>query len=301
MEGNISKIKFRNRCWQDKIFIGISFIILSCILVMVAYPLLYVIFASFSAGQQNMTLWLIPRKFSLTGYEAVFKYKDIWTGYGNSIVYTLMRTLLSLTITMLCAYPLSRNDFKGRNFFMVICMITMYFSGGLIPKYLTIKELGLLNTRLVLILSGCFSVYNMIVARTYIKTSIPGEIWESARVDGCGNWRYLFSMVVPLSKPILAVIGLFCAVGTWNSYFDAMIYVSSRRELYPLALVLREVLVLDSTALEMMDVATALAMQERQQVMKYAVIVVSTVPVMLLYPFVQKYFVKGMMVGSVKG
>lgn len=298
---NASRMRFRNRCWQDRLFIGISYAVLSFILVIIAYPLLYVVFASFSAGQQNMTLWLIPKKFSLTGYQAVFEYKDIWVGYGNSIYYTVMKTLLSLVITMLCAYPLSRNDFRGRNFFMIICMVTMYFSGGLIPKYLTIKELGLLNTRLVLILSGCFSVYNMIVARTYIKTSIPGEIWESARVDGCGNWRYLLSMVVPLSKPILAVIGLFCAVSTWNAYFDAMIYVSSRREMYPLALVLREILVLDSNALEMMDVATALAMQERQQVMKYAVIIVSTVPVMLLYPLVQKYFVKGMMIGSVKG
>lgn len=301
MEGGVSKIRFRNRCLQDKLFIGFSYFVLSCILVAVAYPLLYVVFASFSAGQQNMTLWLIPGKFSLTGYKAVFEYKDIWMGYGNSVFYTVTRTALSLAITMLCAYPLSRDDLKGRNFFMMLCMLTMYFSGGLIPKYLTVKSLGLLNTRLILILSGCFSVYNMIVARTYIKTSIPGEIWESAKVDGCGNWRYLLSMVIPLSKPILAVIGLFCAVSTWNSYFDSMIYVSARREMYPLALILREVLVLDSTALEMMDINTALAMQERQQVMKYAVIVVSTVPVMLLYPFVQKYFVKGMMVGSVKG
>lgn len=301
MEQNTSKIRFRNRCWQDKVFVGFSYTILTLFLVIVAYPLLYVIFASVSAGPQYMPVWLIPKKFSFAGYQAVFSYKDLWVGYGNSIIYTVLKTILSLAITMMCAYPLSREDFKGRQFFMTLCMITMYFSGGMIPKYLNIKNLGLLNTRLVMILPGCFSVYNMIVTRTYIKTSIPGDIWESARMDGCGNWRYLLSMVVPLSKPILAVTGLFCAVSTWNAYFNAMIYVATRRELYPLALILREILVLDSTALEQLDVNTALAMQERQNIMKYAVIIVSSAPVMALYPFVQKYFVKGMMVGSVKG
>lgn len=297
----MKKVKFRNRCLEDKLFIGFSYTVLGIFLLMVAYPLLYVVFASVSAGPQYMTLWLIPKKFSAAGYEAVLAYKDLWVGYGNSILYTIAKTALALTLTMMCAYPLTRDDFIGRKFFVVLCMITMYFSGGMIPVYLNIKNLGLLNTRLALIIPGCFSVYNMIVTRTYIKTSIPGDIWDSARMDGCGNWRYLLSMVVPLSKPILAVIGLFCAVGTWNSYFDAMIYVSTKRQFYPLALILREILVLDSIALEQMDINTALALQERQNIMKYAVIIVSTVPVMLLYPFVQKYFVKGMMVGSVKG
>lgn len=177
----------------------------------------------------------------------------------------------------------------------------MYFSGGLIPTYLTVRNLGLLNTRLALLLPGAMSVYNMIVMRTYIMTSIPGDIRESAQIDGCGNIRYLLSMVLPLSKPILAVIGLFYAVSLWNSYFDAMIYVSAKRSLYPLSLILREILVLDSANMEQLDINTLVALEERRNVMKYAVIVVASVPVMSIYPFVQKFFVKGIMVGAVKG
>lgn len=289
------------KCLSDRIFICLSYVVLGLLLILVIYPLLYVIMASVSAGPQYMTLWLIPRKFSLVGYQAIMEYKDFWTGYANSLIYTLSGTLLSLILTMLCAYPLSRTDFRGRKIFMILCMITMYFSGGLIPNYLNIRNLGLLNTRLAIILPGALSIYNMIVTRTYIMSSIPGDIWESARIDGCGNWHYLLAMIIPLSKPILAVTGLFCAVSIWNSYFDAMIYVSSRRDLYPLALILREILVVDSAALEQMDIDTALALMERQNIMKYAVIVVSSLPVMLLYPFVQKFFVKGIMVGSVKG
>lgn len=292
---------FKRMSNSDKIFIIVDYIVLCLLFVVVAYPLLYVIGASFSAGPGSMTTYLIPKKFSLAGYQAVFQYKDIWTGYLNSIINMVMGTVLSLTVTMMCAYPLSRADFKGRNVIMVMCMITMYFSGGMIPTYLTVKDLGLLNTRWALILPGAMGVYNMIVMRTYIMSSIPSDIRESAQIDGCGNIRYLLSMVVPLSKPILAVTGLFCAVGIWNAYFDAMMYVSAKRELYPLALILREILVLDSANMDQMDINALMALEERRNVMKYAVIVVSSVPVMVIYPFVQKFFVKGMMLGSVKG
>lgn len=292
---------FKRMSNSDKLFIAIDYIILSLLFVVVAYPLLYVIAASFSAGPGSMTVYLIPKRFSLAGYEAVFGYKDIWTGYLNSIINMILGTLISLTVTMMCAYPLSRPDFKGRHVIMIMCMITMYFSGGMIPTYLTVKDLGLLNSRWALIIPGAMGVYNMIVMRTYIMSSIPADIRESAQIDGCGNIRYLISMVVPLSKPILAVTGLFCAVGIWNSYFDAMLYVSAKRELYPLALVLREILVLDSANMDQLDINTLLAMEERRNVMKYAVIVVSSIPVMAIYPFVQKFFVKGMMLGSVKG
>lgn len=292
---------FKRKCLSDKIFIIADYAILILLLIVVAYPLLYVIMASFSAGAGSMTPYLIPGKFSLIGYEAVFAYKDIWTGYLNSLINMVLGTVLSLAVTMLCAYPLSRSDFKARNVVMILCMITMYFSGGMIPTYLTIRNLGLLNTRMALILPGALSVYNMIVTRTYLMTSIPGDIWESAQIDGCGNIRYLISMIIPLSKPILAVIGLFYAVGLWNSYFDAMLYVSTKRALYPLALVLREILVLDSANMDQLDINTLLALEERRNVMKYAVIVVSSVPVMAIYPFVQKFFVKGIMIGAVKG
>lgn len=295
------KIRFRHMSMSDKIFIVADYLILTALLILVAYPLLYVVMASFAAGSAAMPLYLIPKKFSTVGYEAVFGYKDIWTGYLNSLINMVVGTLISLAVTMLCAYPLSRKDFRGRGFIMVMCMITMYFSGGMIPTFLTVRDLGLINTRFALILPGAMSVYNMIVTRTYLQTSIPGDIWESAQIDGCGNTRYLISMILPLSKPIIAVIGLFYAVGMWNSYFDAMIYVSSKRNLYPLALVLREILVLDSTNMDQLDVSQLLALEERRNVMKYAVIVVSSLPVMVIYPFVQKFFVKGVMIGAVKG
>ena len=184
---------------------------------------------------------------------------------------------------------------------MLLAMVTMYFSGGLIPTFLVVQKLGLLNTRWALLLPGCLSVYNMIVMRTYFKTSIPGELLESAQLDGCGNIRYMFSILLPLSGPILAVIGLFYAVGIWNAYFDAMVYVSTKRSYYPLSLFLREILILNTTDIDQLDISTLMALEERRNVMKYAVIVVSSLPVMIIYPFVQRFFVKGVMIGAVKG
>ena len=285
----------------DRIFLAIDYVLLACFLIIIAYPLLFVISASFSAGATTMTLSLIPRRFSTAGYEAVLQYKDIWSGYGNSLVYMIAGTVISLALTVLMAYPLSRPDFKAGGFIMVLCMITMYFSGGLIPTYLVVRNLGLLGTRWAVLLPGAMSVYNMIVTRTYFKTSIPGELFEAGQLDGCGNIRYLFSVVLPLSGPILAVVGLFYAVGYWNAYFDAMIYLSGKRGLFPLSLILREILILNDASIDQMDINTLLALEERRNVMKYAVIVVSSLPVMLVYPFVQRYFVKGVMIGAVKG
>ncbi len=300
----MNKYKKKNKVkygLDDKIFLIVDYTILTTLLIIILYPLLYVIAASFSSGPQSLSLTLIPKKISLEGYKAVFQYKDIWVGYLNSIFYMVLGTAISLAVTVCCAYPLSRPDFKGRGFIMTLCMITMYFSGGLIPSYLNIRNLGLINTRWAVLLPGAMSVYNMIVTRTYFMNSIPADLRESAQVDGCGNIRYLFSILLPLSGPILAVTGLFYAVGYWNSYFDAMIYLSGKRSLYPLALILREILVLNSTDLAQLDVEQILKLSERQNVMKYAVIVVSSLPVMIIYPFVQKFFVKGIMVGAVKG
>lgn len=285
----------------DRIFLAIDYVLLAFFLIIIAYPLLFVISASFSAGATTMTLSLIPKRFSTAGYEAVLQYKDIWSGYGNSLVYMIAGTALSLALTVLMAYPLSRPDFKAGGFIMVLCMITMYFSGGLIPTYLVVRNLGLLGTRWAVLLPGAMSVYNMIVTRTYFKASIPGELFEAGQLDGCGNIRYLFSVVLPLSGPILAVVGLFYAVGYWNAYFDAMIYLSGKRGLFPLSLILREILILNDASIDQMDINTLLALEERRNVMKYAVIVVSSLPVMLIYPFVQRYFVKGVMIGAVKG
>lgn len=285
---------------SDRIFLTVNWIILACFLVIILYPLLFVISASFTAGTTVMSLSLIPERISLAGYQAVFQEEDIWTSYLNSLFYMAAGTVISLAITVLCAYPLSRPDFKGGGVVMVMCMITMYFSGGMIPTFLVVRDIGLLDTRWAVLLPGALSVYNMIVMRTYFRTQVPGEVLESSQLDGCGNIRYLFSILLPLSVPILAVIGLFYAVGYWNSYFDAMIYLKDRSK-YPLSLILREILVLNETAIDDMDVGLLMELEERRNIMKYAVIIVSSLPVMVIYPFVQKYFVKGIMIGAVKG
>ncbi|MDR0554281.1 MAG: carbohydrate ABC transporter permease [Treponema sp.] len=285
----------------DKVFLFFDCLILTLFLIVLAYPLLYIISASFTAGVSVMSLSLIPQRVSLAGYEAVFQYGPIWTGYLNSLIYMAGGTLISLTLTVCCAYPLSRQDFKGRGLIMALCMITMYFSGGTIPTFLQVRNLGLLGSRLAVVLPGALSVYNMIVMRTYFKSQVPHEIFESAQMDGCGNIRYLLRILLPLSTPILAVTGLFYAVGFWNSYFDAMMYLANVRTKYPLSLILREILVLNEMSIDQLEVSQLLQIEERRNVMKYAVIIVASFPVMVIYPFVQKYFVKGIMIGAVKG
>lgn len=284
----------------DRIFMIFNWVFLSAFLLVILYPLLYVISASFSTGPNVMSLSLIPQRFSLAGYQAVLQYGDIWTGYGNSLLYMVVGTLLALVTTICCAYPLSRRDFRGGGLVMIMCMITMYFSGGTIPMFLQVRNLGMLDTRWAVLLPGAMSVYNMIVMRTYFSSQVPGEVLESAQLDGCGNIRYLISILLPLSVPILAVIGLFYAVGYWNAYFDAMMYLRNRSQ-FPLSLILREILVLNNSSIDNMDITELLMLEERRNVMKYSVIVVSTLPVMMIYPFVQKYFVKGIMIGAVKG
>ena len=295
-----SSKKYQNYGSGDRIFYAINGFLLILIFIILLYPLLFIVSASFSADTTVMGLSLLPRKFSLAGYRAVLEYKDIWTGYVNSLIYMVVGTLLSLVLTVCCAYPLSRRDFAMRNFIMALCMITMYFSGGLIPTFLTVRRLGMLNTMWAIILPGSMSVYNMIVMRTYFQTQIPEELWDSAQLDGCGNIQFLFSIVLPLSGAILAVIGLFYAVGNWNSYFSALIYLTDRKK-FPLSIILREILITNSARLEFVDLDTSMALQERQNLMKYSVIIVSSLPVLVLYPFVQKYFVKGVMIGAVKG
>ena len=215
----------------------------------------------------------------------------------------ILGTVIALLVTVCCAYPLSVPDFKGSRLLMPMCMITMYFSGGLVPTYLVMKELHLINTVWAVTLPGAMSISNMIVMRTYFRSQIPSELRESAELDGCGNIRYLVSIVLPLSGAILAVIGMYYAVGIWNAYFDAMIYLK-KRNLYPLTLFIREILITNSsTAMDQMtaDLSMGAELEARRNLMKYAVIIVSTLPMMVIYPFVQKYFVKGVMIGAIKG
>ena len=296
------KNKLTRYNWADRVFLTVDFIVLFIFFLLIAYPLLFIISASFDSANSTLSASLIPRQFSLEGYRAVFEYEYIWIGYRNSLIYTVLYVVISLTVTICCAYPLSRDDFKGRGIIMVMCLITMYFSGGLIPSYLIINSIGLNNTLWAVVLPGALSVFNMIVIRTYFRTQIPSELFESAQLDGCGNIYYLLRIVLPLSVPILAVIALFNAVGMWNSYFSSMIYLQDRNK-FPLQLILREILItntLDPTTL-IGNEGLLGTLMERKNLMKYSVIVVASLPVMIAYPFVQKYFVKGIMIGAIKG
>ncbi len=288
---------------EDKIMYTIIYIAMTALLIAVLYPLIYVLSSSFSSGSAvssgKVLLW--PVDFSVTGYKIIFSYKLVWSGYFNTILITLVATTINMVLTIMTAYPLSRRDFIGKNFYMTLFMITMFFSGGMIPNYILMSKLHLTNTRWAVILSGAISVYNMIIMRTYFMNSIPQELFEAARIDGITDWGYLFRMVLPLSKAIMAVILLYYAVAHWNSYFTAMLYIRDR-ELYPLQIVLRDVLNASNIDLsEITDAEVLAQMIGAADLIKYALIVVSAAPILCAYPFVQKYFEKGVMIGSVKG
>ena len=286
----------------DKVFLGFDWIIMIVVFVIILYPLLFVIVASFNPGMTaSKTLSLIPKHLSLEGYRVVFNYRRIWNGYLNSLYYTFVGTSINIVITICAAYPLSRKDLFGKNVFMGLFVFTMYFSGGMIPIFLQVKKLGLLNSLWAMVLPGALSVYNMIVMRTYFVTQIADDLREASELDGCGNLRFLLSIVLPLSGPILAVIGLFYGVDHWNAYFDAMLYMTDNSKM-PLQMVLRDILILnsDSTMLNSNPEEMLLA-AERASLMKYSLILVASLPMMMLYPFAQRYFVKGIMIGAVKG
>jgi len=244
-------------------------------------------------------LW--PVDPGLDGYKAVFNYSKVWLGYRNTIFYTVFGTFINLVVTMCCAYPLARKTLPGRGFFMGMFTFTMLFSAGMIPNYILMKNMGVTNTIWAMLLPGAMSVYNMIVARTYLQNSIPGELMEAARIDGCNDFMYFFRIVLPLSKAIIAVLGLWYAVWHWNAYFDAFLYLKDQK-LYPLQIFLKDVLVSgEFSADDMMDPETIVAMQNMKLLLKYSLIVVSVLPLFFFYPFVQKHFVKGVMIGSIKG
>ena len=289
---------------QDKVVYTVNYIMLALLLLIVLYPIIYIISCSFSSGNALMAgkVRLLPVEFTLDSYKAVFKYQSIWSGYLNSIIYTVAGTVLSVVLTLLAAYPLSREDFRGRKWFMRLILFTMMFSGGLIPSYLLVKNMGLLNSIWAIILPGAVSAYNIIVARTYFSQNIPKELLEAAEMDGCSDFRFFSQIVVPLSAPIIAVLSLWVAVSLWNSYFGPMIYMNSE-EKYPLQLILRKILLMSQVNFSSsnVDPATIANNQYLSEMLKYGTIIISTLPLMVIYPFVQKYFVKGVMVGSVKG
>ncbi len=293
------------KSYSDKIFDIVNLLVMIILLFIFVWPLWFVVIASFSDPNQvwmgKVVLW--PKGITLVSYEELLHYKRIWSGYANTIFYTVVGTLVNLVMTVCGAYPLSRKDFMPRHVVMIMLMITMYFSGGLIPTYLVVSKLGLVNTRWAMIIPGAMSVYNMIVTRTYFMNSIPSSLQEAATLDGASSFQYLIRVVLPLSKPILAVIGLYYAVGHWNDFYSALIYIYDDSML-PLQSFLRDILMSTKLTLNNMsgvDMATAAAKAQLAQTLKYSVIIVSTVPVLCIYPFIQKYFVKGVMIGSVKG
>lgn len=294
-----SKVKVSR---QDKIFQTVIYLLSALMLIIVIYPLYFVVIASFSdpAAVAGGQVWLLPKGLTLDGYKELFKHGEIWTGYLNTILYTLVGTAIGLFVNITAAYALSRRDLVGRGFLNLLFVFTMFFNGGLIPTFLTVQDFHLYNTFWVMVLPFSVSVYNMIVARTFFQNSIPMDLYDAARIDGCGNLRYFAQIVLPLSKAILAVIGLWTAVGLWNSYFNALIYLKDSG-LYPLQMILRNILITNNMQMslgsgEAMQVALRLS-----NLMRYSVIIVSTVPIMCVYPFVQKYFNQGVMIGAVKG
>ena len=295
--------KFGKAPLGDKIFIILIYILLAAIMLVVFLPLVYIVSASFSDPQAVISneVWFLPVRPTLRGYQAVFKNRNILTGFANSFYYMIVGTLVNIVMTVMCAYPLSRKEFTARNKVAMIFVFTMYFSGGLIPTYMLVNSLGLVNTRWSMIIPSAMSTYNMIICRTYFVNSIPDELYEAGQLDGCTPFKYLLRVVVPLSKPILAVLVLYYGVTKWNSYFDAMIYLKSQT-MVPLQIVLRDLLILNQVDYTMISDASAIAAQRGlTDLLKYSTIVVASLPVLCIYPFVQKYFVKGVMIGAVKG
>ncbi|ETT68039.1 carbohydrate ABC transporter permease [Paenibacillus sp. FSL H8-0457] len=287
----------------DRIFNVINYAILILVTIIVMYPLLFVLSASFSDPQAvlrgEMLLW--PKGVNLNSYAKIFQNQDIISGFTNTLVYTSLGTFINLTMTILAAYPLSRKDFVGRNAIMALLVFTMFFSGGLIPTYLLIKNLGMLNTLWVMIIPNAVSIWNIIIMRTFFQQSIPGELQEAATIDGCSNIKILTRIILPLSMPIIAVTILFYAVGHWNAFFNALLYLSDKDK-FPLQLILREILIQGQTN-DMVKMSTESAIKQQREVegIKYAVLVVANIPVLALYPFLQRYFVKGVMIGAIKG
>jgi len=294
----------RKTTFDDKIMYAVIGVVFTFLMIVLLYPLVYVVSASFSSGVAleggRVVLW--PVGFNLNGYRAAFSYRNVLSGYRNTILYTVAGTSINLVITLLTAYPLSRRDFPARKGFMIICAITMFFNGGLVPTYMLVVQLGLINTPWSILLPGAMSVFNMILVRTFIISSIPAELLDASRIDGCSDARYFIKIVLPLSKAVIAVVGLYYAVDHWNSYFNAMLYLHDEK-LHPLQLVLRNVLVTlsDFTFNDISSAKEMVTMIGIVNLLKYSLIVVSSVPIIALYPFVQRYFVKGVMIGSIKG
>jgi len=296
------KSEFAKLPKEDKALLTVGYIILGLFLVAIIVPVIYIILASFidPVTLQNKGLTFDFSKWTLTAYERVMSNAQIWVGFKNALIYSVLFTALSVVVTLLAAYPMSRTDFKGRGFFNTIFIITMFFGGGLIPTYLLISNLGMLDTIWAILLPGAFSVWNMIIARTYYQ-GIPQDLQEAAEIDGANEMVYFFKVLLPVCTPIIATIAMWQFVGMWNSYFDAMIYLNSASK-QPLQLVLRSILIQNQPEPGMVsDMQSTAERAQLAELLKYATIIISSLPLMIMYPFFQKYFDNGIMAGAVKG
>ena len=306
MTQSIAHSKPRNRVRlsrQDKTYYSVVYTLVTLLTLIVLLPLTNVLACSFSAPESvasgKVLLW--PVNFSVSGYERVFNTDEIWIGYANTLYYTIVGTFVNVFVTMICAYPLARRGLPYKSFFSFLFAFTMLFSGGLVPTYLLSRNLHLLNTRWALIIPGAMGVYQMIVTRTFLVANIPQELLEMSQIDGCNDFRFFWSFVLPLSKAVIAVTAMQYAVGHWNSWFSAFLYLSDDKK-YPLQMMLRRILVMNQIkASDYVDEETLVAMEGMADLLKYSLIVVATVPILCAYPFIQKYFVKGIMIGSLKG
>lgn len=294
--------KFSRLTGSDKAIMIFAYTILGLFMAAIILPVIYIILASFidPVTLQNSGLTFDFSKWTLTAYERVMSNAQIWVGFKNAMIYSVLFTIISVTVTLLAAYPMSRPDFKGKGFFNVMFVITMFFGGGLIPTYLLISNLGMLDTIWAILIPGAFSVWNMIIARTYYM-GIPHDMQEAAEIDGASEMVYFFKILLPLCMPIIATIAMWQFVGMWNSYFDAMIYLNDAAK-QPLQLVLRAILIQSQPEPGMVtDMQSTAARAQLAELLKYATIIISSVPLMILYPFFQKYFDSGIMAGAVKG
>ena len=287
---------------SDRILTAFVWILLIAILLVIMVPLLFILASSFSdpsaVSAGKVVLW--PVDFSLVGYQAIFQSPSILRGFINSIQYTVVGTIISVTLTLFAAYPLSRKDLKIRGPVMFLLTVTMFFNGGMIPTYLVVSKLNLIDTFWAMIIPSAMGVWNVILTKTYIQSSIPLDIYESASIDGCSDWKYFYTMVLPLSKPIIAVMVLLYAVGKWNDFFSGLLYLNDSSK-QPLQMILRNILLLSDSGGITMNLAEQMNRQELKTLLQYSLIVVSSVPVLMLYPLIQKHFVKGIMMGSIKG
>ena len=288
---------------RDRVYNMENNAFLATVFLMVLYPLLYVVSCSFSStlAIYSGKVWIWPVGFQVIAYKEIFEYRPVLIGYKNTVFYTAVGTMINVIFTIAAAYPLSRKDLAGRSIIMFLFTFTLIFGGGLIPTYLLVRNVGILNTRWALLIPQAMHVFNVIIARTFFQQNVPQEMLDAAKIDGASDIQFIVKVVLPLSGAIVAVITLFYAVFHWSSFFDAVIYLSSRK-LYPLQVFLREILVMNEIDADLfVDPKEMQAMQDLRELLKYALIIVSSLPIILMYPFVQKYFVRGVMLGSIKG